>query len=256
MEVKLIAMTDAMWEGKPAGSLASPEQVCNHSAKTCTSQDAGTMAGTWYVEDEPVPVWNDLDMKPLMAALRSGHESVLEHAVFTFEVKVVSRALTHQLIRHRIASYSQQSQRYVNMDGFDYVIPHSIENHPQFHRDVWEEHMESISEMYRELLDGGIPEEDARYILPNACCTNIVITMNARELRHFFATRCCERAQWEIRELANKMLKICREVSPTIFEDAGPSCVRDGFCRESKSCGRAPKLEKVLEIMDEMEVDG
>lgn len=256
MEVKLIAMTDAMWEGKPAGSLASPEQVCNHSAKTCTSEDAGTMVGTWYVEDEPVPVWNDLDMKPLMAALRSGHESVLEHAVYTFEVKGVSRALTHQLVRHRIASYSQQSQRYVNMDGFDYVIPHSIENHPHFHKDVWEEHMESISEMYRELLDGGIPEEDARYILPNACTTNIIVTMNARELRHFFTLRCCNRAQWEIRELAEKMLKICKEVSPTIFDDAGPSCVRDGFCREQRSCGRAPKLEKVLEVMDEMEVDG
>ena len=104
MEVKLIAMTDAMWEGKPAGSLASPEQVCNHAAKTCTSEDAGAMVGTWYVEDEPVPVWNDLDQKPLKAALRSGHESVLEHAVYTCEIKGGSRALTHQLVRHRIAS--------------------------------------------------------------------------------------------------------------------------------------------------------
>lgn len=243
MEVRLIAMTDALDDGKPVGSLASPEQVCNHAAKTCTSSDAGTMAGTWYVEDEPVPVWNDLDQKPLMAALRSGHESVLEHAVYTFEVKGVSRALTHQLVRHRVASYSQQSQRYVNMEKFEYVIPHSIENHPQFHRDVWEEHMESISEMYRELLDGGIPEEDARYILPNACTTNIIVTMNARELRHFFALRCCERAQWEIRELANRMLKICKEISPIIFDNAGPRCEQLGYCPESKSCGRMPKKE-------------
>ena len=127
MEVKLIAMTDAMYKGKPVGSLASPEQVCNHSAKTCTSEDAGTMVETWYVEDEPVLVWNDLDMKPLRASLRSGHESVLEHAVFTFEVKGVSRALTHQLVRHRIASYSQQSQRYVNMGKYEYVTPIQIE---------------------------------------------------------------------------------------------------------------------------------
>ena len=253
MEVKLIAMTDAMWEGKPAGSLASPEQVCNHAAKTCTSDDAGTMAGTWYVEDEPVPVWNDLDQKPLMAALRSDHESVLEHAVFTFEVKDVSRALTHQLVRHRVASYSQQSQRYVNMEDFNYVIPESI----KVNENVWDEYstlMEYISDLYIEMVDKyNIPGEDARYILPNACATNIVVTMNARELLHFFALRCCNRAQWEIRELAEKMLKICKEVSPTIFEDAGPSCVRDGFCREQKSCGRAPKLERVIEIMDEMD---
>ena len=252
MEVNLIAMTDAVFDygfyKAPIGNSLGAEQVCNFATRTCTSEDAGELLEPGY----PGPRWTTgLDMKPLRTALKSGHESVLEHAVYTFEIKGVSRALTHQLVRHRIASYSQQSQRYVKMDCFDYVIPHSIENHPHFHRDVWEEHMESISELYRELLDGGIPEEDARYILPNACATNIVITMNARELRHFFAVRCCERAQWEIRELANKMLKICKGVSPTIFDDAGPSCVRDGFCREQRSCGRAPKLEKVLEVMDE-----
>lgn len=255
MEVKLIAMTDAMWESKPAGSLASPEQVCNHAAKTCTSENAGTMAGTWYVEDEPVPVWNDLEMKPLMSSLRSGHESILEHAVYTFEVKGISRALTHQLVRHRIASYSQQSQRYVKITDMDgYVIPKSV--------DEWNmlndycSIMGEIWEYYDRLIKAGVPVEDARYILPNACTTNIIVTMNARELLHFFALRCCNRAQWEIRELAEKMLELCGEVSPTIFKDAGPSCVRDGFCRESKSCGRAPKLKKVLEVMNEMEVDG
>lgn len=253
MEVKLIAMTDAIYEGKPAGSLASPEQVCNYAAKTCTSEDAGTMAETWCVEDEPVPVWNDLDMKPLMASLRSGHESVLEHAVYTFEVKGVSRALTHQLVRHRIASYSQQSQRYVVMYPFKYITPKSIEDNEKA-SEIYRNAMMNLVSAYNDLIVlCDIDIEDARYILPNACTTNIVITMNARELRHFFALRCCERAQWEIRELANKMLKICREVSPTIFEDAGPSCVRDGFCRESKSCGRAPKLEKVLEVMDEID---
>ena len=229
MKVELIAYTP------------NPDGLANLCAETCVSKNIPTIKTSTN------------GFRSLQEALDSRHESVIEHCSFTFAVSGVSRALTHQLVRHRIASYSQQSQRYVKMDCFDYVIPHSIENHPHFHRDVWEEHMESISEMYRELLDGGIPEEDARYILPNACTTNIIITMNARELRHFFAVRCCERAQWEIRELANKMLKICKEVSPTIFDDAGPSCVRDGFCREQKSCGRAPKLEKVLEIMDEID---
>lgn len=260
MKVELIAMTDAMWEGKPAGSLASPEQVCNHSAKTCTSKDAGTMAGTWYVEDEPVPVWNDLDMKPLKAALHSGHESVLEHAVYTFEVKGVSRALTHQLVRHRIASYSQQSQRYVDMSEATYIIPESIDKClTPATPDGCPLNIEYVNairkceEVYRKLIGAGINPEDARYVLPNACTTNIIVTMNARSLMNFFAIRTCARAQWEIRELAEKMLKICKEVSPTIFEDAGPSCVRDGFCREQKSCGRAPKLERVIEIMDEMD---
>lgn len=263
----MIAMTDAMWEGKPAGSLASPEQVCNHAAKTCTSEDAGAMAGTWYVEDEPVPVWNDLNMNPLKAAIASGHESVLENAVYTFEVKGVSRALTHQLVRHRMASYAQQSQRYVKMDGFEYVTPDWIEQ-SWFDdsegvgngnwgsgrlKDLYDSEMERLASLYSLMVESGIPEEDARYILPNACTTNIIVTMNARQLRHFFSLRCCERAQWEIRELANKMLKICKEVSPTIFEDAGPSCVRDGFCREQKSCGRASKLERAIEIMDEMD---
>ena len=250
MEVKLIAMTDVLDDGKPVGSLASPEQVCNHAAKTCTSEDAGTMAGTWYVDDEPVPVWNDLEMKPLMAALKSSHESILEHAVYTFEVKGVSRALTHQLVRHRIASYSQQSQRYVDMSEAAYIIPESIDKCLAPATPVgcplnieYVNAIRKCEEVYRKLVGAGINPEDARYVLPNACTTNIVVTMNARELRHFFSVRCCERAQWEIRELANKMLKICREVSPIIFEGAGPSCVRDGFCRESKSCGRMPKKE-------------
>ena len=266
MEVKLIAMTDAVFDygsfGKGlvrngvVGNSLSPVQVCNLAAKTCTSEDAGDLLEPGYIEGEPCPRWtNGLELGPLRAAIRSGHESVLEHAVYTFEVKGVSRALTHQLVRHRVASYSQQSQRYVNMEDFNYVIPESI----KVNENVWNEYstlMEYISDLYREMVDKyNIPGEDARYILPNACATNIVVTMNARELLHFFALRCCNRAQWEIRELAEKMLKLCWEVSPIIFEDAGPSCVRDGFCRESKSCGRAPKLKQVLEIMDEMKCE-
>ena len=260
MEVKLIAMTDAVYENEPAGSVESAEQVCNHAAKTCTKEDAGDLVGQHYIVGEPCLIWEDKDLRSLGRVLASGHESIFEHAVYTFEVKGVSRALTHQLVRHRMASYAQQSQRYVDMSEAAYIIPESIDKClTPATPDGCPLNIEYVNairkceEVYRKLVNAGINPEDARYVLPNACTTNIVITMNARELRHFFAVRCCERAQWEIRELANKMLKICKEVSPTIFEDAGPSCVRDGFCREQRSCGRAPKLENVLEIMDEID---
>ena len=254
MEVKLIAMTDAMWEGKPAGSLASPEQICNHAARICTSRDAGAMVGTWYIEDEPVPVWNDLDMKPLKAAIASGHESVLENAVYTFEIRGVSRALTHQLVRHRMASYAQQSQRYVDMSEAAYIIPESVDKClAQATPDGCPLNIEYVNairkceEVYRKLVGAGISPEDARYVLPNACTTNIVITMNARELRHFFALRCCERAQWEIRELANKMLTLVEPVAPKLFENAGPSCVQLGYCPEKKSCGECFTKDELME---------
>lgn len=232
------------------------EKVCGIASKTCVSED--------------IPGVDDDVMKSLKSAISSNHMAVLEHWSATFAVSGVSRALTHQLVRHRMASYAQQSQRYVKMKDFDYIIPDSIKDNTDLlwkgsildglndSTVAWEYEllMDKIYRIYSRLIEVGIPEEDARYILPNACTTNIIVTMNARELRHFFSLRCCERAQWEIRELAKKMLKICKEVSPTIFEDAGPSCVRDGFCREQRSCGRAPKLEKVLEVMDKMEVDG
>lgn len=201
------------------------EKVCGIASKTCVS--------------ESIPTVDDDVTKSLKAAMASGHSAVLEHWTATFSIEGVSRALTHQLVRHRVASYSQQSQRYVKMEKFEYVIPHSIENHPEFHVDVWDELMDEIYECYQELIEAGIPEEDARYVLPNACTTNIVVTMNARELRHFFALRCCTRAQFEIRELANRMLALCKEVAPTIFADAGASCVQTGSCPEGKkSCGR------------------
>lgn len=172
-------------------------------------------------------------------AVKAGHESVLEHASFTFLVSGVSRALTHQLVRHRVASYSQQSQRYVEVNPLVYVKPKSIEDNDDA-CEVYDNLMMEIYGAYVELLRlYDIPEEDARYILPNACCTSIVVTMNARELRHFFNLRCCSRAQWEIRELADRMLALCKDVAPLMFEDAGPSCVQTGRCPEgSKSCGK------------------
>lgn len=175
--------------------------------------------------------------KVLSRIVGMGHHSVIEHAVFTFSVEGVSRALTHQLVRHRMASFSQQSQRYVSMDRASFVTPHSVEGNEEASK-VFDETMDTIWDAYRRLEELGIPAEDARYLLPNGCTTNITITMNARELLHFFSLRCCNRAQWEIREMADKMLELCLEKSPIIFKDAGPPCVR-GPCPEGKlTCGK------------------
>jgi len=168
-----------------------------------------------------------------------GHYSVIEHAVFTFSVEGVSRVLTHQLVRHRVASFSQQSQRYVSLNEPTYVVPETISSDPNS-LNTYTELMDTIWEAYGKLSEH-VPAEDARYVLPNGCTTNITITMNARELLHFFSLRCCERAQWEIRNLADRMLRICKDVSPVIFRNAGPPCMRS-HCPEGKlSCGKPRK---------------
>ena len=201
------------------------EKVCGIASKTCVS--------------ESIPTVDDDVTKSLKSAMSSGHTSVLEHWTATFSIEGISRACSHQLVRHRLASYSQQSQRYVNMDGFEWVTPRTITNADDWTFEKYNAVMREIENLYCVLIRGGIPEEDARYILPNACKTNIVVTMNARELRHFFALRCCTRAQAEIRELANKMLESCKAVAPILFEDAGPSCKATGRCPEgANSCGR------------------
>ena len=176
--------------------------------------------------------------KVLTTILESGHLSTLEHASYTFAIDGVSRALTHQLVRHRLASFNQQSQRYVRFDdGLQTIKPESIENNPEANK-LFDEMIEQTVNAYEAFLEAGIPAEDARYILPNAAETKIVVTMNIRELLHFFTLRCCNRAQWEIRELAWKMLELVRPTAPFIFADAGPSCVR-GACPEGKmTCGQ------------------
>lgn len=191
-----------------------------------------------YSESSSADILGNIDSEKVLSRIVGmGHHSVIEHAVFTFSVEGVSRALTHQLVRHRVASFSQQSQRYVSLDSASYVKPHTVEADPGASK-VFDETMEAIWEAYRRLEEMGIPPEDARYLLPNGCTTNITITMNARELLHFFSLRCCNRAQWEIREMADRMLEICREQSPVIFRDAGPPCIR-GPCPEGKkSCGK------------------
>lgn len=192
-------------------------------------------------------------LKFINMLMSMGHESPVEHVSFTFAVEGVSRSLTHQLVRHRMASYSQQSQRYVKLDQFEYVIPTAIEKDVRA-KEVYIEAMDNSQKAYSEIADilidkytaegmkQGAAEkkaiEDARYVFPNACETKIVVTMNVRSLFNFFHHRCCNRAQWEIRELAFQMLKLVKQVSPAIFKYAGPSCLA-GECPEgTMTCGQ------------------
>lgn len=184
--------------------------------------------------------------------LESGHDSPIEHVCFTFALEGVSRALTHQLVRHRIASYSQQSQRYVDETGFDYIVPPSIAKIPEAQKRFLK-FMDEVDAAYRDLKGlleskgrkGPKANEDARFVLPQAAESKIVVTMNCRSLVHFFELRCCERAQWEIRAAAWEMLELCREVLPVIFESAGPRCERLGYCPEGPkfTCGKYPLRE-------------
>lgn len=179
----------------------------------------------------------------LSTIMKSGHFSTLEHVSYTFAIDGVSRAMTHQLVRHRLASFNQQSQRYVKFkDGLNTIKPASIAENEEASA-LFDEAVDAAVEAYQKLLDAGVPAEDARYLLPNAAETKIVVTMNVRELLHFFELRCCNRAQWEIRELAHKMLELVRPTAPYVFMDAGPSCVR-GVCSEGKmTCGNPyPKV--------------
>lgn len=181
-----------------------------------------------------------------MLKAEHAHESPLEHASLTFHI-TCSRACSHQLVRHRIASYSQQSQRYVKMDDLPVIVPDSIAKNEGVSRsfEIW---CRVVENRYRAALREGIPAEDARYLLPNAVATHIVVTMNLRSLRHFFAERCCNRAQWEIRNIANQMLAICKGVCPVVFENVGAHCLKLKRCPEAKPCGKRPWVEYPVTI--------
>ena len=172
-----------------------------------------------------------------------GHDSVLEHASFTFGIEGVSRVLLAQITRHRLASFSVQSQRYVSYEsGFGYIVPPKIEALGEEAVAEFEQQMDTLHQWYTEwqqkLGTGEGGNEDARFVLPGACETRMMVTMNVRELRHFFSLRMCSRAQWEIRALANEMHRLCMEVAPALFENAGPGCLR-GACPEGeKTCGK------------------
>lgn len=196
-----------------------------------------------------------------------GHLSPIEHVSFTFAAEGVSRVLTHQLVRHRLASYSQQSQRYVKLDQFEYIMPKEIDENEEA-REIFIRQMEESQKAYDDLtdilfekhyqsfMDEGQDEksakrsaskkaiEDARYVFPNACETKIVFTMNARNLLHFFNMRSCLRAQWEIRDLSDQMIRLVKDIYPNLFLNAGPSCI-NGPCPEGKmTCGKIKQVRE------------
>jgi thymidylate synthase (FAD) len=216
-----------------------PERAIAAAARLCYAP-VGAAALMEDMSEESV-------RKVLRTIMNSGHFSALEHVSYTFAVDGVSRAMTHQLVRHRLASYNQQSQRYVAYETEPcFIVPPSVKDDPEV-RARFDAAASAAFAAYRELVESGVAAEDARYLLPNAMETKIVITMNLRELLHFFELRCCKRAQWEIRDLALAMLALSEPTAPYIFMDAGASC-RRGPCREGKmTCGepyeRAPRRE-------------
>jgi thymidylate synthase (FAD) len=222
-----------------------PEKLIAEAAKLCYSPTK---------IDELTEAIKESDQKKFINKLLSlGHVSPVEHASFTFGVEGVSRACSHQLVRHRLASYSQQSQRYVGKKSektggqFDFIVPPSVSDSGK--GEWFVEKMQEVQKWYDELVSalgdkGESTYEDARFLLPNAAETKIVITMNARELLHFFTVRCCERAQWEIRALATEMLRIVRKVAPNIFGKSGPACIVGGCTEGAFYCG---KIEEVRE---------
>lgn len=250
MQVKLLAYTP------------DPEKTVACAAKLC------------YAAADIETVYEGLTEEKTASFLEMlqsiGHESPIEHASFTFGIQGVSRSLLAQITRHRIASFSVQSQRYVKEDGFQFVVPPEIEKIPEakeeFLRAMEEDqrHYERLTQLLQEkhkaeLMAAGEPEksaqrksekraiEDARFVLPNACATKMIMTMNARSLLNFFSNRCCNRAQWEIRELATQMLKEVKAVAPHLFEKAGPPCLR-GACPEGKmTCGKANEVRETFQ---------
>ena len=205
------------------GGLASNEKLADVAAAMCVGK---------YTEAA-----NQLECKNLLPAISSGHDSVLEHLPLTWVIEDVSRALTHQLVRHRIASYSQLSQRYtkVQTDEEWYVIPMSINKHAFSSRYL--NLMEDIAKLYNDMCNGGVPNEDARMVLPNACFTSIMVSMNARAFSEAATLRTCNRAQWEIRQMFKLMRDSIKNVYPHVWEKCFPNCTKKCGCLEAKPCG-------------------
>lgn len=239
----------------------NPEKIIASAAKLCYS-DTGAMNLMEGLDDEKTKSFVEM-------LAEMGHESPIEHITFTFGIEGVSRTLLAQITRHRIASFSVQSQRYVRQNNFEYITPPAIEEDKEI-SELYKKSMESAIENYNrisdilqkkyydEFINQGLSEkrarnnaekkaiEDARFVLPNACETKMMVTMNARSLLNFFSLRCCNRAQWEIRELACEMLRLCSNIAPSVFKNAGPSCCR-GKCTEGKmSCGKADETRNYI----------
>ena len=219
----------------------SPEEAIALSAKLCYSKST--------IEDLKEKITQKDQSAFIEKLMGMGHESVLEHVTFSFGIEGVSRVLLAQLTRHRIASFSVQSQRYVSYEnGFGFIMPDSIAALGEVAVQQYREQMNTIESWYvewqKKLGKGEKSNEDARFVLPNACETRLVVTMNVRELRHFFSLRMCNRAQWEIRNMAEEMFRICFETAPALFMDAGPACIRGKWPEGEKSCGMAAEIRK------------
>ena len=265
IKVKLIAHTP------------EPEKTVAMAAKLCYSPVG--------IDDISDGLNKETTTKFLNMLTDIGHASPIEHVTFTFGIEGISRACSHQLVRHRIASYSQQSQRYVDGENFDFVVPPEIQKNEKA-LTIYEKAIETSAKAYKEVRnslvvgyisdflgksqDGTNEEimerfkktdkkhysaflkkanEDARFILPNASTTKIICTFNARSLQNFFTLRCCNRAQWEIREVADQMLALCKQVAPTLFKNAGPNCARGACSEGAMSCGQAKIMRKKYEDM-------
>lgn len=227
----------------------NPEETISLAAKLCYSRSG--------IEDLKEKISQKDQTAFIEKLMEMGHESVMEHVTFTFGIEGVSRVLLAQLTRHRIASFSVQSQRYVSYEnGFGYIIPESIAALGEDEARRYHEQMETIESWYVEWQNklgkkGEKSNEDARFVLPNACETRIMMTMNVRELHHFFQLRMCNRAQWEIRKMAVEMFRLCYEAAPSLFRNAGPACLR-GKCPEGeKSCGMAAQIRREREALIE-----
>jgi thymidylate synthase (FAD) len=225
MKVKLIAYTK------------DPEKVVAAAIRQCYSPDSAEKMKSKLSDAEQA--------KLIKMVVATGHTSTIEHVSFTFAVEGVSRVLTHELVRHRIASYSQQSQRYINGKNFGFVMPPTIAAKNDA-KAVFDQTLKELGERYEKLIEMGIPKEDARFILPNATDVKIVVTMNARSLFNFLARRMCNRAQWEIRMMATLMHKELMKIAPKIFKYAGPTCKTENICWEGdRNCGLPAKIKTI-----------
>lgn len=206
-----------------------PEKIVAASVRQCYSPDSASSIKSKLTAAEQVRL--------IKMVISSGHTSTIEHVSFTFAIEGVSRVLTHELVRHRIASYSQQSQRYINGKNFGFVIPPTISSKKEAKK-IFDETIKDLGEKYQKMIDLGVPKEDARFLLPNATDVKIVVTMNARSLFNFLARRMCNRAQWEIRTMATLIHKELMKVAPKIFKYAGPTCKTEDICWEGeRHCG-------------------
>ena len=225
-----------------------PEKVIAMASRTCYS--ALDLAG---LDQKTDTADNAAYIRRVLA---SGHTSIAEHASFTFGLEGVSRTLLAQITRHRVASFSVQSQRYVSVAGaevFDYVMPPRIRALGPEAEEKFAQQMKTMQRWYDEWSEalGQDSAEDARFVLPGAAATRIVMTMNARELLHFFSLRMCNRAQWEVREAAWRMYELVYPLAPSVFELAGPGCVRGGCPEGKRSCGRAAEVREKIQGLRE-----